>query len=170
MEAAIFVGIQGSGKTTFYRERLLETHVRISMDLLRTRQREALFIRTCLASGQRFAIDNTNPRVADRAGYIHLAKAAGFRVVGYFFETRLRDALRRNAARAGKRAIPIPGVAGTFKRLEPPTPAEGFDELYTVRLEEGKGFTIEPWQAPQSGAVDNSPVSGASPDPAAEVK
>ncbi len=37
MEAVVFCGIQGSGKTSFYRERLLATHVRISLDLLRTR-------------------------------------------------------------------------------------------------------------------------------------
>ena len=37
MEAVILCGVQGSGKTTLYRDRFLETHARISMDLLRTR-------------------------------------------------------------------------------------------------------------------------------------
>jgi predicted kinase len=32
----LFIGIRGSGKTTFFRERFFETHVRISLDLLRT--------------------------------------------------------------------------------------------------------------------------------------
>lgn len=32
MEAVIFVGIQASGKTSFYLERFFETHVRISRD------------------------------------------------------------------------------------------------------------------------------------------
>ena len=36
MEAVVLCGLQGSGKTTLYRDRFLETHVRLSMDLLRT--------------------------------------------------------------------------------------------------------------------------------------
>ena len=42
METVILVGIPGSGKTTFYRERFFETHVRISLDMLRMRDREGL--------------------------------------------------------------------------------------------------------------------------------
>ena len=34
MEAVIFVGVQASGKTTFYKEQLFRSHVRISLDLL----------------------------------------------------------------------------------------------------------------------------------------
>jgi len=37
MEVVVLCGVQGSGKTTLYRERFLDTHVRVSMDLLRTR-------------------------------------------------------------------------------------------------------------------------------------
>ncbi len=44
MEEVIFCGIQASGKTTFYRERFFDTHVRISLDLLRTRRREQLLL------------------------------------------------------------------------------------------------------------------------------
>jgi predicted kinase len=150
MEAVILVGIQGSGKTTFYRERFFETHVRVSLDLLRTRDRERVFLKCCLGTQQRFVIDNTNPRIEDRAPYIAAARTAGFRVLGYFFDVELRDALRRNARRAGKGAIPVPGVIGTKKRLEPPTPAEGFDELYVVKLDEQKGFEVEPWKGTPS--------------------
>jgi predicted kinase len=132
MEAVIFSGIQGSGKSTFFRERFFDTHVRISLDLLGTRPREATFLKTCLATGQRFVVDNTTPRVEDRAPYIAAAKAARFRVVGYFFDTPVKDAIRRNAKRAGKAIVPIPGVIGTFKKLQPPTWSEGFDELYRV--------------------------------------
>ena len=148
MEAIILMGIQGAGKTTFYRERFLDTHVRVSLDLLRTRDRERAFLQCCLSTQQRFVIDNTNPRAEDRAAYIRSAKAAGFRTVGYFFDVELRDALRRNAKRPGKGAIPVPGVIGTKKRLEAPTPAEGFDELYVVKLDEQRGFEVSPWQSP----------------------
>jgi predicted kinase len=142
MEAVIFTGIQGSGKSTFYRERFFDTHARISLDLLKTRNRERLFLQACLSTGQRFVIDNTNPRVEDRAPYIAAAKQASFRVAGYFFETTIRDALRRNARRAGGAVIPVPGVIGTFKRLARPTWAEGFDELYTICHGENDAFEV----------------------------
>jgi len=93
MEAIIFIGIQGLGKTTFYRERFFETHVRISLDLLKTRRRRA-FIETCLRTGHQFVIDDTNPSAAKRAVYIAAAKRAHFRVKGYFFESSHRFARR----------------------------------------------------------------------------
>lgn len=143
MEAVIFAGVQGSGKSTFYRERFFDTHVRISLDLLGTRNREAQFLKMCLASGQRFVVDNTNARAEDRAAYVAAAKAAGFRAVGYFFETTVKDALRRNAKRAGKAVIPIPGVIGTYKKLQAPAWSEGFDELYRVtHRAEDDGFVV----------------------------
>jgi predicted kinase len=148
MEAVIFSGIQGSGKTSFYGARFLHTHVRIGLDLLHTRNRERIFVQTCLSTGQPFVVDNTNPRVADRAPYIALARAAGFRVIGYFFEMPPREALRRNAQRAGKAAIPAAGVMATWKRLERPTPAEGFDELYVVAPDESGAVRVAPWEAP----------------------
>src|SRR5215217_1429018 len=70
MEAVILCGVQGSGKTTLYRDRFLETHVRVSMDLHRTRAREAAFLRTCLETRMPFVVDNTNPTVAERARYV----------------------------------------------------------------------------------------------------
>jgi predicted kinase len=162
MEAVIFVGIQGSGKTTFYRERLFDTHVRISLDMLRTRWREQLLIQACLAAQQPFVIDNTNVLAAGRANYIALAKAAGFRVIGYYFQPQLREAIRRNAERPGAKAIPVKGVIGTYKRLQPPAAAEGFDELYSVRIGTDNEFLVEPWTPPpESGAGEPPAAPGA---------
>ena len=86
VQAVILIGIQGSGKTTFFRSRYAETQVRISLDLLRTRYREQALLDTCLRIGQPFVIDNTNVTVAERARYVGPSRAAGFRVLGYFFE------------------------------------------------------------------------------------
>jgi predicted kinase len=155
MQAIIFAGIQGSGKSTFYRERFFETHVRISMDLLKTRNREQTFLQLCLQTKQPFVIDNTNPRAADRARYILPAKQAGFRVIGYFFDVNLRTALGRNASRVGKAVIPVPGVIGTWKRQEPPSMTEGFDELFRVTVDETGQLVVEPYtgQAPQQAST-----------------
>lgn len=144
MEMIVFMGIQASGKTTFYVREFFETHVRISMDLLRTRHREQLFLQACLLSQQRCVIDNTNPTRADRARYITLAKKAHFRVVGYFFEPDPRASHARNAGRADKRRVPPAGLFGTLKRLERPNAEEGFDALYRVQAC-GGGFEVEPY-------------------------
>jgi len=47
MEGIIFIGIQASGKSTFYKERFFNTHVRISLDLLNTRNKENHFFDKC---------------------------------------------------------------------------------------------------------------------------
>ncbi len=160
MEAVIFTGVQGSGKTTFYQQRLINTHVRISMDLLKTRHRERIFLNTCLSTGQRFVVDNTNPRAADRAEYIVAARAAGFRVVSCYFETSLKAALARNARRTGKAVIPVPGVIGTYKRIEPPSVAEGFDELLVVTIAQNGDFQVEDRSAiqPDSPGQNTTPA------------
>lgn len=48
MEAVIFVGLQGSGKTTFFKEQFFDTHIRINLDMLRTRHREEIVFQACL--------------------------------------------------------------------------------------------------------------------------
>ena len=143
MEAIVLCGIQGSGKTTFYRERLQDTHIRLSLDMLRTRHREAQLVRACVEAKQPFVVDNTNPTAAERRLYVEPARAGRFRVVGYFFDTRPRDAIARNERRSGRERIPIPGILGTYKRLEPPRHEEGFDAVYRVCVAEGGGWVVE---------------------------
>jgi predicted kinase len=144
MEAVILCGVQGSGKTTLYRDRFLETHVRISMDLTRTRAREAALLRVCLEIGQRFVVDNTNPSPADRRRYVEPARAAGFRVIGYLVEVEGFEALARNAERSGRQRVPAAAVAGTSRRLIRPALEEGFDELWHATAALDGGWRIEP--------------------------
>lgn len=144
MECVIFIGIQATGKSTFYKERFFHTHMRINLDMVRSLHREAQFFQTCLDTTMRCVIDNTNPTVADRARYIEPAKARNFRIIGYYFESVVADALERNAQRTGKQRIRDVGIFSTAKQLTVPTYAEGFDELYYVRLAEAS-FTINEW-------------------------
>ena len=78
MEVVIFVGIQASGKSSFFKERFFNTHVRINLDMLRTRNRERIIFEACLKAKQPTVIDNTNFSVSQRAYYILAARAAGF--------------------------------------------------------------------------------------------
>ncbi|MFL5731968.1 MAG: AAA family ATPase [Chloroflexia bacterium] len=142
----IFVGAQASGKSTFYVRRFFETHVRVNLDMLRTRRREELLVGACLDGKQAFVVDNTNATVEARARYIGLAKEAGFRVVGYYFESRMGDCLRRNNSREGKARVPAQAIGGTIKRLQAPSLGEGFDELWYVRIGEDGEFVVEGWK------------------------
>lgn len=154
MEAVLFVGLQASGKTTFYLARFFRTHVRISLDQLRTRHREAILLRACLEAKQPFVVDNTNPTAAERARYLRPARAAGFRTVGYVFRPDVAGSLARNSERPPAERIPVPGVLGTAKRFEIPTLDEGFDELWWVSIDptSAGGFVVEPWQTGASDA------------------
>jgi predicted kinase len=144
MEAVIFCGIQATGKTTFFKERFFKTHVRISLDQLNTRNKEFSFITTCILTFHPFVIDNTNPSPEERAKYIAIAKANKFKVIGYYFQSKITDALARNNQRSGKEKVPEIGIKGTFKRLSLPSMAEGFDELYYVTAENNI-FTVKKW-------------------------
>jgi predicted kinase len=145
VEAVVFVGLQGAGKSTFYKERFFATHVRVNLDMLKTRHREKRLVQTCIDTGQPFAVDNTNPTRAERAVYIQAAKDAGFRVVGYYLQSRVKDCKRRNGQRPADQQVPLKGILGTAGRMELPTCDEGFDALYYVRIDHTGAFVVEEW-------------------------
>jgi len=144
MEAIIFCGLQGSGKTTFFKENFFRTHLRISLDLLRTRHREKVFLRACLESGQRFVVDNTNVTKDERSVYIQGAKDRKIMVIGYYFSSKAEEAIARNASRPAEERVPDIAVKGTLSKLERPDMDEGFDALYHVAIVEGK-FSVNGW-------------------------
>jgi predicted kinase len=147
-EVAIFVGLQASGKSTFFRERLARTHELVSKDLLTNNRnparRQRQLIEAALLAGRSVAIDNTNPTVEDRVELIELARAHGASVAGYYFASSLEECLERNRLREGKARVPDVALFAARKRLRVPSPAEGFDQLFYVRLSE-TGFVVLPW-------------------------
>lgn len=145
MEAVILCGIQATGKSSFVKAMLYSSHVRLNLDMLRTRRREELLVRACIKSRTPFVVDNTNSTREVRARYIAPAKLAGFRIRGYYFESRVSDALLRNAARAAAEQVPEVGIRGTSACLQIPTRDEGFDELYYVRMTPS-GFDVQEWK------------------------
>lgn len=138
MEMLLFSGIQAAGKSTFFKERWVDSHLRINLDMLRTRHRETLLVAACLQAKQPFVVENTNLTAADRVRYIAPAKAAGFRVVGYRFWITLEDAIDRNAARSGRRRIPEKALCAASRRWELPVWGEGFDTLFDVWSRDGR--------------------------------
>ena len=148
MELILLIGIPGAGKSTFYRERFFDTHVRINLDMLKTRHREMLLVRACLAAKQPFVVDNTNVSAAERARYIAPARQAGFGVAGYYFRSTLDEALERNRQRTGSARIPEKGVRARANQLQLPVLSEGFDRLYSVRIDPDTGlFVAGEWKS-----------------------
>lgn len=143
VEAIVFIGIQGSGKSTLYRERFFDTHVRINLDMLRTRRRENLLLKACFDGGQRFVVDNTNPTREDREKYLTGARTAGFRTIAYYFDAEPVDALPRNEGRTGRARVPDKAIHATHRKLEPPSLDEGFDEIHIVRTAADGRFEVE---------------------------
>lgn len=146
-QAVVFVGLQGSGKSTFYLQRFYRTHVRINLDMLKTRNRETLLLRACVEMKQHFVVDNTNLRAAERTKYIDTARSGGFRITCYFFPADVRSSIARNQRRSDAERVPVQGILGAARRMEPPRLAEGFDNIYTVRIDELDRFITAPWDA-----------------------
>jgi len=48
MEVILLIGIQASGKSTFYKEKFFNSHIRISNDLLKTKNREKQLLEYCI--------------------------------------------------------------------------------------------------------------------------
>jgi predicted kinase len=146
MELVLLIGIQATGKSRFCREKLFCTHVRLNLDMLRTRLREKRLMEACIASKTKFVVDNTSLTREERSQFILPARAAGFRVIGYFFESRAGDCLRRNAARPASERIPAIAIRSAINRLELPAIAEGFDKLSFVRLMADNRFSVDRWK------------------------
>ncbi len=142
MQLVLLMGIQAAGKSTFYREQFGDTHLRINLDMLRKRHKEAIIFYAALAAAQRCCIDNTNTQLWQRKRYIEPAQESGFEIVGYYFDVPLADAIRRNSERAGKACIPPKAIERFYNELVVPTYREGFDKLYRIKVGEGT-FEIE---------------------------
>jgi predicted kinase len=139
-ELVIFVGLPGSGKSTYNFAHFASTHVHISKDLMKTARgrdtKQIAMIEEALASGNSVVIDNTNPSAAIRAPLIAIGRRHGARIIAYYFECSVKTALMRNQQREeGAGRVPKVAIFVTQKKLQPPTLDEGFDEIHLVPCE-----------------------------------
>ena len=135
-QLVIFVGLPGSGKSTYYQANFASTHHQISKDLMpgvKTRDAKMLAaIRQALVRGESVVVDNTNASIAIRAPIIAAGREMGAQVVAYYFDCAVKTALVRNRQREGKARVPDVAIFVTAKKLQPPRADEGFDEVHVV--------------------------------------
>ena len=135
-ELIIFVGLQAAGKSTYYRNHFAATHVHVSKDLMKNARnrdvKQEQMIEEALAQGRSVVVDNTNPTPAVRAPLIAAGRKQGARVVAYYFESTVKDAVARNRLREGKARVPDVAIFVTAKKMVPPGLSEGFDEVRVI--------------------------------------
>ena len=140
IDIVILIGLQASGKSTFYRTHFASTHELISKDLLRRskaknkEQQQLERVEAALQENRSVVVDNTNPAPQDRQSLIALGYQYGANVIGYYFEPDTKSSRQRNQQRTGKERIPDAAIYITASKLIPPDYSEGFDRLYAVRI------------------------------------
>lgn len=145
MQVILLIGIPATGKSTFYKERFADTHLRINRDMVRTRHRERRLFEACLEIGQSVVVDNTNISKEVRARFIRPAIDAGATVTGYYFRSVASESLDRNTTRSGAARVPDKAVLSMVKLLQLPSMAEGFQSLFHVRISDRIRFRVEAW-------------------------
>jgi len=142
MNMILFTGIQAAGKSEFYKRNFYKTHIRINLDMLKTRNREKILIEACLAAKQPFVVDNTNLTSAERKRYIDNAKNHGFEIIDYYFKSNISESIARNELRKGNEKLPLAAIHSAHAKLELPSMAEGYDKLFYVHIEDDN-FIVE---------------------------
>lgn len=131
MEVIILIGLQASGKSTFFRAKFKDSHTIISNDLLK-RNGEWDLINSCLETNKDMVIDNTNYSIEKRKAYIDKVKPHHYKIIGYYFKMNFARSIKWNKEREKSKIIPYKGIYMIYKKMEIPTLSEGYDELYSI--------------------------------------
>ena len=138
MEMILLCGLPGCGKSTYYKEHFFNTHLRISNDLLKTKNRSARLFDFCFETKMSFVVDNTNTTKEVRGKLILACEEAAVQQnepiekICYYFDCDSKVCLERNEKRTGKDRVPKQAIFLKAKEFEAPKLDEGFDELNIV--------------------------------------
>jgi hypothetical protein len=135
-------GAPGSGKSTFFREYLCESHHRINNDTIKNPGKALKLCDQLLSSGESVVVDNLNASAKARSEYLKLAEKNKVKQIKCLvFETKKEQCLANNDLRKmfGEKSqggylhmsknISKVVIHSFFKNHEPPTKEEGFTEI-----------------------------------------
>jgi predicted kinase len=103
----VLVGAQGAGKSTWAKEFVRKDPQAIVFDAILVKHRE-------------------------RSPIVAAAEAKGVGAIAIWFRVPIAECLVRNAARAQDEIVPEQAVRNVFAAVEPPTLAEGFEQVIEV--------------------------------------
>jgi bifunctional polynucleotide phosphatase/kinase len=114
-ELVVFVGMAGSGKSTYYNKNLSD-HIHIEQDKLGSRAKVLKELSKAFQTGKSIVIDSTNPKQEDREEYYTEAMKHNYNIKVLYF-------LVNGTGFNKLREKPVPTIAYHmyFKKLEPPT-------------------------------------------------
>lgn len=124
----LFVGMPGSGKTTYYQTHLQPLgYVHANQDILKTKSKVLKLTRDTTRQGQNICIDATNPGQNRRQEFYDIAARNGYNIVVIHF---VRDGRGWNKLRPK----PVPTIAYSmyYKYLVEPTPLNTPGSLYQL--------------------------------------
>lgn len=142
---AIMVGLPASGKSTFLKQRIDSSFIRISTDNIRLALYGRQYIlqaepfvwaiaetmaRTLLLEGYNVAIDATNTTKRRRAKWVRLAREFNVRLQIYVFKLPLATVKERNRQREAY--VPEELIDRLHANWEEPTEEEGIINYFTA--------------------------------------
>ena len=130
MEIVVLVGLPGSGKSTWVKENLYDTHVRINLDMLNTRNKETELIGKCLKIKQSMVIDNTNITREERKKYIDYANIYNIPIKCVWINRDVKSCISQNRTR--DKVVPNIAIYTKNKKFEEPTLEEGFSDIQII--------------------------------------
>ena len=152
MEMIILMGLQASGKSTFYRTHFATTHEHVSKDLLlksknkNKDQKQAELIERAFQEQRSVVIDNTNATKQDRLLLIELGRRYDATIIGYYFQPDVSSSRKYNKQRTGKAQVPEKAIFITAHKFTPPSYDDGFDRLYYIHIAEDSTVEKPEWE------------------------
>lgn len=146
VEAIVFVGVPGIGKSTYYKKYHFKTHIRVNRDMLREynykqklvngvnyEEKMMNLIKYCIDNSVNFVVDNNNFTKKQRkhlVDYIRLMDTKEqFKIIALVFPKDFTLASGRNLQRGNYERVPYEIWKSMVDAYDDVSMSEGFDKI-----------------------------------------